>query len=251
MGLGRANGGQSVPRARRSGAGAAVLSVLSVGLLLAACGGDGDEDAVPSAGDEQVATDETTSSTSALRACSEERHVVAFDFAGMLTASQQDWTDWINGIAEPEPRAGGVEVIQAYRERGYEVLYVTTAPPNILIDDLPVPVAVEGWLQRHGYPLGQGTHVLGYTGQSDDPHAPVLSITEELLRLGSEGVQRDAGYTENADKAYAYASGGVDPSRIFMIGAEAGVAGTQAIPEDDLVAHAASLQGLAPVCAVG
>jgi hypothetical protein len=230
---------------------AAVALSLGVGLLAAACGGDGGDQSAPAATGPQRAVTEGSTPSTVLRPCAEERHVVAFDFAGMLTAAQADWTNWIQGVGEPEPRPGGVEVIEAYRARGYEILYITTSPPNVLIDDLPVPVAVEGWLQRHGYPLGEGTQVLGYTGNNPEPNAPVLSITDELLRLAGEGVHRDAGYTENADKAYAYASGGIDPARIFMLGEEAGVAGTQVIADDDLVAHAASLQELPPVCDVG
>lgn len=228
-----------------------VAGLLALVLLAGACGGGGgDGDSAASGEQQRTAAEEATSST-ALQPCGENRHIVAFDFAGMLTASQEDWVDWINGIAEPEPRAGGPEVIQAYRDRGYEILYVTTAPPNVLINDLPVPVAVEAWLEDHGFPLGEGTQVLGYTGNSTEPNAPILSITDELLRLGGEGVSRDAGYTENADKAYAYASGGIDPAHIYMIGEEAGVAGTTAIPGDDLLAHVATVEELPEVCVAG
>jgi hypothetical protein len=174
------------------------------------------------------------------------------DFAGFLTTDQEQWTDWINDAsAEPDMRPGGPELSLAYRARGYEVLYVTTAPPNITIGGAPVPEAVEGWLQRNGFAIDGGTRVYGYTGTVDNANAPVASITDELLRLSAEGVTGYAAYTDDEDKAYAFASGGVPQERLYTISPNAGVSGTTAIPDDDLVAHLAAVEALPPVCTTG
>jgi hypothetical protein len=216
---------------------------------IAACGGggEGSDEATPSSANPT----EASTGTTVPPPCSQARHIVAMDFAGFLTSSQDDWTDWINGIDEPEVRPGTPELTHAYRDRGYEILYVTTAPPNVTVDGAPVPEAVEGWLQDNGFATGGGTRVYGYTGSVDDQSAPVASITDELLHLSADGVTSYAGYTDDEDKAYALASGGVPQERLYTISPNAGVSGTTAIPGDDLVAHRAVVDALPPVCTPG
>lgn len=226
-----------------------VLPALVAGtLLVGACGGGSRGDDPPAVGAPEESTPEGTGPPP----CSEARFVVAFDVAGFLNTDQDSWIDWINDPDdEPEVRTGAPELTHAYRAKGYEVLYITTVPPNVMIGGAPVPEAVQGWLQRNGFAVDAGTRVYGYTGTSDQPTAPVASITDELIRLASENVTSYAGYTENDDKAYAFASGGVPQERIYTISPNAGVSGTTAIPNDDLVAHRATIEALPPVCTPG
>jgi hypothetical protein len=227
-----------------------VLPALLAGtLLVGACGGgSGDNELPAAAGTPQ----ETTPEDAGPPPCSEARFVVAFDVAGFLNTDQDSWIDWINDPeAEPEVRTGAPELTLSYRAKGYEVLYITTAPPNVMIGGAPVPEAVQGWLQRNGFAVDPGTRVYGYTGTSDQPTAPVASITDELIRLAGQNVTSYAGYTENDDKAYAFASGGVPQERIYTVSPNAGVSGTTAIPNDDLVAHRATIDALPPVCTPG
>jgi hypothetical protein len=223
-------------------------ALLASTLLVSACGGSGDNDPPAAAGaPEEVAQQDTGPPP-----CREARFVVAFDVAGFLNTDQDSWIDWINDPeAEPDVRPGAPELTHAYRAKGYEVLYITTVPPNVLIGGAPAPVAVEGWIERHGFAADEGTRVYGYTGTSDQPNAPVASITDELIRLAGQNVTSYAGYTENDDKAYAFASGGVPQERIYTISPNAGVSGTTAIPNDDLLAHRATIDALPPVCTPG
>lgn len=224
-------------------------------LTFAGCGGGGGDDDTPAAVSEPSGTTTAGAANAdaapGSRPCSEERHMVVFDFAGVLTVEQDEGalvTEWLSGNP-PEPQSGTPELSQAYRDRGYEILYLTAAPPDLVVDGLPVPTAVQEWLRSNGFAIDpDGTSVLGYTGTGDVAEA-IVSITDELLRLASEDVQLDAGYTDDEQRVYPLASGGIPAERIYMIGPDAGAAGTTAIPDDDLQAHlATTVQELPPVC---
>lgn len=220
---------------------------------MAACGGGGGgDDGSPAAtGERSEDTAPSSSEAAATRPCSEERHLVAFDFAGMLTVQEEGDVvgQWLNGQA-PDPRPAAPELSHAYRERGYEILYVTAAPPDLIVDGEPAPVAVQRWLEDNGFATGEGTQVHGYTG-SGDVSTAMLSITDELMRLSGNGVQPDAGYTDDPDRVYPFASGGIPAERIYTIGPDAGVAGTTPIPNDDLQAHLTEVEALPSVCTPG
>lgn len=250
---------------------AAAGLVLGLALPVAACGTGGSEgDDTPAATGETPAdqagnpanagdtanpgdsgTGAAPAAAGAPPPCSQERHVVVIDVAGLLTVGDetQMWANWINGVTEPEVRPGGPELSQAYRERGYQVLYSITVPPSVLIDDQPPPVAVQLWLERNGFAADEDrTQVLGYTGDSIAINDLAASITDELLRLDSTGARVDAGYTDNDYRVNAFAAGGIPPERIFTLGPNAATAGTTVIPNDDLFAHLPTVQALPPVC---
>jgi len=176
--------------------------------------------------------------------------VVAFDFFGTLNPSDLELNAWLQDPShDPPVRAGAVEVANVYRDHGYEVLYVTTAPAILKVGDRPVLDVVTDWLDNHGFPMGPGTRIWTWDGQGD---TPVIGIVDELIRLSNEGVSIDAGYTDNEDKARSMASGGIEPASIYTLGAGAGTGGSTAIPNDDLMAHLMSLQQSLPqVCTPG
>lgn len=231
---------------------AALFAPLTL-LTLAACGGGGGDDPPAAAGD--TTAPESTEPTGT-PACADVHHAIIVDFAGFLTDGTESdmWGAWIAGEADPTPRPGTVDLTHAYRERGYEIVYVTTAPANLLIEGRPVPEAAGEWILANGYAWDEdGTRVIGYNGTNGQGPDAVLSITSELVRLANDdGLSHDMGYTDNADKAHAMTAGGVPVQRLYMIGAEAGSEGTAAIPEDDIAAHITQIvQPLPPVCTTG
>lgn len=262
MGLGyrgterRTSARSHITRAIRTIAGLSMPAVLT----LAGCGGsDGDGGDTPTATGENTAPAADAVGTDGGQAqaptpplpCTQQRHMVTFDFAGTMTVQDEldVVTQWLAGD-EPDPRPGAAEISQAYRERGYELLYLTASPPDLTVEGLPVPAAVEDWLTRHGFATGEGVRVHGYTGGGDNREA-ILSITEELLRLTAEDVRLDAGYTDDEDRVYPLASGGIPAERIYTLGPNAGAAGTTALANDDLVAHLPAVQDLPAVCTPG
>ncbi len=233
------------------------LALWSLGLIVAACGGDDTPRADPPIST-TTASSEPAAAAPALLPCAEDRHMVAVDILGLLTVENVEVLGpWIDGATEPTPRSGAPEVFRAYRERGYELLYITTIPPNAFRDRSVEETATE-WLTDNGFPSGPGTQIWVWDGVSRPDGQTWISITDEMLALAAEGVAIDAAYSENYDKTYAFAAGGVSPERNFSITpvespGEAGPtsAPTSWIPNDDLVAHAAAVQQLPPVCQVG
>jgi hypothetical protein len=218
-----------------------------------ACGGDDDaaESAAPNVGQSDAATS-TDGGEEGLRPCSEDRHLAVFDLLGVLidTASIGYWVD--AAVEEqPTPYPGTVEVVSAYRQRGYEVLYITTfAVGETVYDGRTFVDAVSQWLEAKGFPTGEGTHLWAWDGNRGPGGTTWTSITDELLRFKGEGVSVDVGYTENDDKAYAYLTAGVPGERIFVPESfsETVPSTHTAIPGDDYAAHVASVEELPEVC---
>lgn len=249
--MGSGTGGGRTGR-RTARAAVVVLSVALLGGGGSGCSG-GDDGAGGGSGSPSRASTPETSATGALAPCRVERHVVVIDVAGLLTLGDetQMWVDWINAVAEPEPRPGGPELSHAYRAKGYELLYSITVPPTILIEGLAPPLAVDAWLQRNGFATGDGTRVVGYNGDSTDINVLAASITDELMRLAAEGVHLDAAYTDNDYRVYAFTAAGIPAHQVFTLGPAAGMSGTTAVAGDDLEDHRSTVEALPPVCVTG
>jgi hypothetical protein len=182
--------------------------------------------------------------SAALPPCAGERHVVVFDVFHLLTLGdpeEHEIVAWIRDPSdEPDERPGAVELVRLYRALGYEIMYVHAAPGTIVIDAEPVSVAIAGWLDRHGFPVGAGTHVFTWTPTSEADDfitAPLTVMSEALQQLGIEEVDVRFGYSGIVGRVEAFLAGGISPDRIFTLGEAAGVEGTTAIPGGDLNAH--------------
>ncbi len=211
---------------------AALLLPLALGL--AGCGG---------ADSPEVAAPPPTT----LAPCSTDRHVVVFDYFGTISMDDDDLLDWIAAPASPPPaRPGVADVAAAYRSRGYEVLYITTAPTFLEIGERPVGDRIAEWLTDAGFPMGEGVVMWVWDGNE----TPMRGISAELERLVGEGASVDAAYTDNEDKAFAFKSA-VPSERVFTLGTGASTTGTSPVPGDDMVAHVAEVELLDQVCQTG
>jgi tetratricopeptide (TPR) repeat protein len=99
-----------------------------------------------------------------------------------------------------------------------------------------------GWLERHGFPVGDRARQLSWTpaeGRSGEPDEEALFwLTTELVRLElEEGVDIRFGYSAIQGRAGAILAGGVERSRLFTLGSEVDLEGTSSLPDDDLEAH--------------
>ena len=222
--------GTARSRVRSRGRAAAALAVVAV--ALAACGsGDSADDA-------------TAATPSTLPLCSEERHVVAFDFFGTISLDDDDVLAWLGEDTAPPPARPGVpDVAAAYRARGYEVLYITTVPSGVMVGDVPIGDAVTGWLTENGFPTGPGTAVWVWDGN----YTPMEGIANELERLAAEGATVDAAYTDNEDKAFAFKTA-VPSEEVHTLGTGAAATGTAPVPGDDMVTHAAEVAQRPAAC---
>src|SRR6266511_6449171 len=229
-------------------------------LSIVSCGGGGDEENDnPFVKTDQNAAE--TTETTALLPCSENRHLVVFDIIGLLTLGDYGAiTRWNEEGVYPDARPGTVETAQAYRQRGFEILYVTTLPSDSNVDGMPAPDAMTAWLTDKSFPVEPDvTRVWTMDGSAGG--SSWSNISNELLRLSGEGVSIDDGYTENSDKAYGMATGGVPQDGLHTL-ASLPVEGrreqdtpnypigppTSPIANDDFVAHAAEVAQQPPVC---
>jgi hypothetical protein len=231
-------------------------------LTAASCGGGGSGDDNPFAATGEEAS-ETTTSTTELQPCSEDRHLVAFDIIGMLTLGDYGAiTAWDQEGIYPEPRPGLPETAQAYRQRGFEVLYITTLPIETEVNGMPALDAMHAWLAEKGFPVDEGvTRVWAMDKDSTGGGTSWGNISNELLRLASEGLHIHAAYTENRDKAYGFATGGVDRENLFTLESMP-VEGlrendspdfpigppTTPVVGDDFVAHSTEVASKPPIC---
>ena len=217
------------------------LVPLVLGVVAVGCSGSSGDTA-----DADTATAVATTATTepALASCAESRHIAVFDFFGFLSASDEDLAQWAADATDaPDVRPGTPELVSAYRSLGYEIGYLTTVPVNFLIGEQPIDDAIRAWLAQHGFPSGVGTTIM--TWESGDP---IIGITNQLLRFAGQDISTDAGYTDNEDKAYAIITGGVPAEHMYTVGSGAGKQGSQAIPEDDVPAHAAKVLDLPKIC---
>jgi hypothetical protein len=215
-------------------------------LFGAACGTvNGADDAMPttaSAGGDPTAT--------TLPACGgEERHAVVFDMAGSLAEDAESVDEWLTDEGSPAaPAPGAADLTQAYRSRGYEVLYATTVKTDRTVDGQPVLDALSDWLTTNGFAVGTGTRIFGLDPASPRGDVATLALTDELVRTRSSGTIVDYGYSDNPEKILAFETGGVAPEHMFSLNDGAGTNGSTAIPGDDLVAHRAMVDSLPKVC---
>lgn len=252
--MGRLLGSQQVGRGRPAVVRSIALLSPIVLLALAACGGD-DSPGDTSSAD---AGETTTTTVAGPLPCAEDRHLAAFDVIGFLTEENVELVGpWVNDGQGPTPRAGTVEVAQTLRQQGYELLYITTLPPDVVLDGLPVGDAIVQWLQASGYPFDAGTHVWVWDGLEGT--SPWISITDELLRFNAEGVSIDVGFSENMDKLYAMSTGGVPAERLYALNVPEAAqsenspssAPTTTIPNNDVLGLVPSIQQFGPACQVG
>jgi hypothetical protein len=233
-----------------------VALVSALLFVLVACSHDDDESRAGDPGGTS-STESAAQTTPALRPCSEDRHVVVFDFMGVLIEGNLEvFLPWIADGTVPATRPGARELVQAYRERGYEILYLAPTGPLDMFTGGNIQDVLTQWLQANGYPLDDSTHVWVWSGRAGPEDQKWITITDELIRLANEAAIVDFGYTQDVDKALAMASGGTPPDGLFSLTPLEEMEPTHAspptslIPGDDLVAHLDTVQQLPPVCQV-
>ncbi|HEY8546356.1 MAG TPA: hypothetical protein VIL36_14950 [Acidimicrobiales bacterium] len=165
-------------------------------------------------------------------------------------AEDEDFNEWVADNSHvPTPRDGAAELTNIYASKGYEIIYFTLAPNNLPMGDVLIGDALNQWLDNHGFARGPRTRLFApdpdHAGRSD---LPAVGISDELVRERTQGVIVDFAYGNSEDKIRAFKTGGVPAANVFSLGDAAGTNGTQAIPNDDLRAHAETVKALPKVC---
>jgi hypothetical protein len=238
-------------RSATRGALTSVAAVIGLGLGVAACGGGsgGEEEAAPW----ETSVADTTGDT-ALPSCRDVQRAVVFSVFGAATTGEGgEATTWMDDPeAMPEARPGVAELATAYRDIGYQVMYVTLLPSETLVGDQPMVDAVTVWLGLNGFPVGEGARVWAPEGEGAGD--PSVALIEELARMGATGADFEAGYAGDQEMVFPLAAGGVPGDKVFMLGATGGDEPSDSettatpLPDGDLVAHVTEVQALEPIC---
>jgi hypothetical protein len=223
-----------------------IAAVVTLGVGAIACGSGGGDDAAP------IETSGATTTDTGLPSCREVNRVVVFSvFGGATSGADGEATRWAGDPdEEPAARPGAAAVASAYREVGYQLVYVALLPSETLVGDQPVVDAVTVWLGLNNFPVGEGVRVWAPPGDGSDDLS--VALIEELTRLGAAGVEIDAGYAGDQATVFPLVSGGVPQDRVFMVGDGGSTSGSDVtatpLPDEDLPAHVAEVQALEPIC---
>lgn len=228
------------------------LAAILAGLIvLAACsnGSSDDESTSTENGAAPAAAETGAATTAPLPRCDDQPHAVVFDLSS-LSIGTQEIGKWIANVDyDMMVRPGAVELTNAFRTRGYRIVYLTALASNMTIgpDSVPLSSAIAGWQQRHGFPTGEGTHLLMWD-QANFADANTFRI-DAMVRLSLDGIALDFGYTDDENDVRAFRNAGMPVERIFTIQGSAGTPGTDGVRTDDLVAHKTLVvDPLPPIC---
>jgi phosphoglycolate phosphatase-like HAD superfamily hydrolase len=143
---------------------------------------------------------------------------VATDIHGTITVE-----DYLDNIGNQTPRPGAAEMLEAYSQRGYFILYITGAPQAIIAE-------TRSWFAEHGFPLERAILTLPEVASLD----ATVNREYKTMRLQeflAKGYRVDYGYGDKESDLQAFQAVGVATDHIFSIGAEAGALGTRPIDE--------------------
>ena len=123
--------------------------------------------------------------------------VVVFDIDGTLTPENID-------VMDVRPRA--VDVVKAYSNRGYRVLYLTARSTHL---QRPIPY----WLNRKGFPKGDLQ-----TAQTYGEHENPALFKERMLKnYQAAGWTLAYAYGDSATDFIAYAAVGIPKENVFAL----------------------------------
>jgi hypothetical protein len=224
--------------------------VLAGLLVTTACSdsGDGESASTQNAARSTAPVDVEPSSTD-LPACDDAPHAAVFDLSSLSTGTQEigNWLADIN--YDMVVRPGAVELVNAFRVRGYRIIYLTALASNSTIGPQGAALSAEiaRWQQRHGFPTGDGTHLIMWD-QVNFADANTYRI-DAMVRLSLDGVALDFGYTDDENDVLAFRNAGMPVERIFTVQGSAGTPGTAGVRQQDWIAHKAQVvDPLPPIC---
>ncbi|MCB9731740.1 MAG: hypothetical protein H6745_03785 [Deltaproteobacteria bacterium] len=167
---------------------------------------------------------------------------VVFDIDGTLTTGDSELllelaADLFSGSYVPAVQPGGVDVVRAWADKGYLVVYLTGRPDFL-------NGITRGWLVDQGFPAG-AVHLTDTNGQALPFDSGVGDYKAEFLdkEQGAEGgLVFAAAYGNATTDIYGYDEAGVDKARTFIIGDNAGADGTVAV--DSYATHLPTAQAM-------
>ena len=171
-----------------------------------------------------VVEGDLTSVNGYLSVVNKERKAVLFDIDGTLTLNDFESVGDYLGVDKAEPHYYAKETVQAYKDKGYQIIYLTGRPYWVAKDS-------REWFDYMGMPQGQ-LHTNPY-GDGPIPSDTQAYKTDYLNTLiEDKSVQIVRAYGNASTDIAAYADAGIEVGETYIIGENAGMSGTQPIYGD-------------------
>ena len=170
----------------------------------------------------------------------DKTQAVVFDIDETLTVGDGEITHQLLAKLSdrnyvPKMRPGAPEVVKAWADKGYLVVYLSGRP------DLLRPTTLN-WLKIHGFPPGI-IHLTDTLRQVLPGNDKVGAYKRDYLKRLAAHVTIHSAYGNAETDIFAYAEAGVAKTRTFIIGESAGQSGTVAL--SDYPSHLKAAQAVA------
>lgn len=155
------------------------------------------------------------------------RQAVLFDVDGTLTTTDfEAYKDYV-GLKTATPYADAMNMVTAYKSKGYQIIYLTARPYWVTKD-------ARDWFAKMGIPTG---HYLSNAYSGLVPPNTQAHKTDYVRYLkDTVGLDIIRAYGNALTDITAYADGGLPKANTFIIGVNASTQNTQAI-NPDYTAH--------------
>ena len=154
---------------------------------------------------------------------------VIFDLDGTLTLNDFEAVKDYVGIGDASSFYYAVNLVNLYRLRGYQVIYLSARPYWLARE-------TRGWFNKKGYPDTILHATLNNNDSFDSAKAEQYKTDYLLYLKNSVRINLTAAYGNSAGDIGAYQSAGIPDSGIYIIGDLAGSEGTAPI-YDNYYAH--------------
>jgi hypothetical protein len=202
--------------------------------------GDGGPGGTTEPGSTGEASTGAPGDTTAGDLCGDELPAIVTDIDETLTLSDEEFSMQIqDGTYDPVEREGGAELIGAYADLGYRILYLTARAETITLEGTGETAreATERWLEEHGYPIDPATTALVLSPSLTIGDATQMYKAGALMEYQAMSWRFDYAYGNATTDIGAYEDAGIDKAATFIIGEQAGVEGTVAIEGEGWVEH--------------
>lgn len=184
--------------------------------------------------------------------CELEQPAIVTDIDETLTISDGEFIMQIgDGTYDPIEREGAAELITAYAELGYRVLYLSARSEEIMLEVTGETAreATDRWLLEHGFPTDPETTLVVLSPMFVVGDAAQEYKAAALMEQQALGWRFDYAYGNATSDIGGYADAGIDPGVTFIIGEHAGEGGTVPVAGEGWVEHAdAHLPTVPAVC---
>lgn len=178
---------------------------------------------------------------------------VVFDIDETLTISDAEWEKQkADGTYDPVAREAATELVVAYAERGYYIVYLTARAKTWVLKGTgeTSPDATRRWLVEHEFPIDDARTRLIMADMVVPGSAARTYKAEALADMQADGFAFVAAYGNAVTDIAAFGDAMIAKESTFIIGEHAGEDGTVAIAGESWKSHLdAHLPAVVTACA--